>query len=64
MKEQNIEKKLVKMKRGFFSKFEGLCLDWRKDATFTLLTGHNGKQYQGCIIEEHYLVVGEPGVFY
>ena len=37
-----------------------MCLDGRKDATLTLLTGDNGNQYQGCNIEEHYVVVGEP----
>ena len=54
-----MEKKFLK-KKEFLSKVDGTYLDRRKDATLTLLTDSNRKQYHGCTIEEHYVVVREP----
>ena len=41
-----------------------MYLDGRKDSTLTTLVADNGKRYQGRVLEEHYVVVGEPGSYY
>ena len=46
-----------------FHLVDSIYIHGRKDATMTLSEG-NGKYYRQTIIEEHYVIVGEPSCFY
>lgn len=52
-----------KKEQEFFDLVDGVYLDGRKDSTLTSLIGDNGNPYQDwSVLEEHYVVVGNPGV--
>ena len=44
-----------------FKYVSGLYFDGRKDATKVMLQGPNGKMYRSTKLEEHYVLIGEPG---
>ena len=46
-----------------FQLVNGIYIDGKKDATLTV-TEINGIRYKNTILEEHYVVIGEPGEFY
>ena len=46
-----------------FSCINGIYMDGRKDATQVVIK-EGGKYHQKTVIEEHYVVVGQPGEFY
>ena len=48
----------------FFHMINGVYVDGRKDATLTTSQLDNGKSYQSMHLEEHYVMVGEPGEYY
>lgn len=48
----------------YFQLVNALYVDGKKDATLAMLQGENGKLYRQTMLEEHYVVVGEPGEFY
>ena len=55
----------IRQKESFNFKFvTGLYFDGRKDATQTMKEGPNGKMYRSIELEEHYVLVGEPGTYY
>ena len=43
---------------------DGVYVDGRKDATLTFYKDVDGVSHQTTVIEEHYVVVGEPGELY
>ena len=45
-----------------FKKVDGIGFDGRKDATLTVST-LNSKHYLSTVLEEHYVVTGEPSKF-
>ena len=47
-----------------FKYVSGLYFDGRKDATQVMLEGPNGKMYRSTQLEEHYVLIGEPGTYY
>ena len=47
-----------------FKHITGLYFDGRKNATQVMLEGPNGKNYRSIEVEEHYVLVGEPGIYY
>ena len=47
-----------------FKYVSGLYFDGRKDATQVMLKGPNGKMYRSTQLEEHYVLIGEPGTYY
>ena len=48
---------------ALFLKVDGIYIDGRKDAT-QVMVNKEDKCYRKTIVEEHYVVVGEPGAFY
>ena len=48
----------------FFHMINGVYVDGRKDATLITSQLDNGKSYQSMHLEEHYVMVGEPGEYY
>ena len=64
-KDLNKENLLEEKKNVFFCEnVDELYRDGRKDATLTTIQGDNEKSYQSNVLEEHYVLVGEPGTFY
>ena len=47
-----------------FKYVSGLYFDGRKYATQGMLEGPNGKMYRSTQLEEHHVLVGEPGTYY
>ena len=47
-----------------FKYVSGLYFDGRKDATQVMLEGPNKKMYRSTQLEEHYVLIGEPGTYY
>ena len=47
-----------------FSLVDALYFDGKKDITLSVETDDNGKRHINTILEEHYVVVGEPEEFY
>ena len=49
---------------ALFSLVDGVYVDGRKDTTMILFQSQDGKYYRKIQLEEHYVIVGEPGGFY
>ena len=47
---------------SMFGKVDGIGFDGRKDATLET-TEVNEKYYTSTVLEEHYVITGEPGKF-
>ena len=60
---QKYRKEIRQQEAEFFKLVDGLYFDGRKDSTLTTLTADNGKEYQGCVLGEHCVVVGELGSY-
>ena len=54
---------LREVKTNIFKLVDGIYVDGRKDAA-QVICSINEKFYQNVILEEHYVIVGEPGKFY
>ena len=48
----------------FFKQLNGVYLDGRKDATLTTACLETSKIYQSTCLEEHIVIIGEPGEYY
>ena len=48
----------------FYEQVNGVYVDGRKDATLTTTYLESGKIYQSTCLEEHIVMVGEPGEYY
>ena len=60
---EKYRKKIQEEETAFFGKVNCIYVDGRKDAT--LMTSElNGKSYRVKNLEEHYVIVGEPGEYY
>ena len=53
----------IRKAEGLFEIVDGIYIDGRKDATL-VVTESDGKMYMQTDLEEHYVIVGEPGEFY
>ena len=47
-----------------YNKVDGIFINGQKDATLSITKRTNGKYYRLPILEEHYVVIREPGTFY
>ena len=47
-----------------FHLVNGIYIDGKKDAMLTIDRDENGKSYRKTIVEDHHVVVGEPGGYY
>ena len=59
---QKHREEIRKKEEELFHLVDSICIDGRKDATMTL-SETNGKYYRQTIIEERYVIVGEPSCF-
>ena len=55
--------KIRKAEEGLFKIVDGIYIDGQKDATL-VVTESDEKMYMRTDLEEHYVIVGEPGEFY
>ena len=60
---QKYRDEIRKAEEGLFEIVDGIYIDGRKDATL-VVTESNGKMYMQTDLEEHYVIVEEPGEFY
>ena len=47
-----------------FASVNGIYFDGQKDGTMVITQSDEGKKYRKTVLEEHYVIVGEPGEFY
>lgn len=60
---QKYREEIQEEEEKLFQMVDGIYIDGKKDATM-VTTEHNGKIYRRTDLEEHYVIVGEPGEFY
>ena len=41
---------------------DSIYIDGKKDLTLKMIKADNGKYYKSVEIEEHYAIIGEPGI--
>ncbi|KAB7494258.1 hypothetical protein Anas_01934 [Armadillidium nasatum] len=58
-----LRKERQKERRKLFGNITGIGFDGRRDATLQI-SELNGKYYTSTILEDHYVITGEPGDFY
>ena len=62
-KRQKYRKKIRNKERELFELVNSIFVDERKDATMTMVEV-NDSYHRQTVIEEHYVIVGEPNGFY
>ena len=63
-KRQKGRQKLIEDQKCIFDIVNAICVDGRKNATLTTIETSDSKFYPTTEIEEHYVIVGEPGKLY
>ncbi|KAB7504140.1 hypothetical protein Anas_12113 [Armadillidium nasatum] len=58
-----LRKERQKEEKNWFGNITGIGFDGRRDATLQI-SELNGKYYTSTILEDHYVITGEPGDFY
>lgn len=61
---EKYRKEIIQKEKNFCDVVDGIYLDGRKDATLSTRHEGNNKHYSTTVLEEHYVVIGEPGELY
>ena len=64
LREERCREEICQEKVSNFKFVTGLYFDSRKDASQVIVEGPNGKMCGSTQLEQHYVLVGEPGTYY